>query len=59
MASPTNATSSAGGQDIDFDQSLEEMRGVFQEAIRNNLEVNKLSTEGKTAIEAARNRPLG
>lgn len=57
MASPT--TNNVQNPGIDYDQALEGMRETFEQAINRNLEVNQLSTEGRTAIEAARNKPLG
>ena len=43
---------------INFDQALTGMEQTFSEAINRNLEVNQISTEGKTAVEAARTKPV-
>lgn len=56
MAQATQGATDVGG--LDFETALDGMKQAFEEAITNNLEVNKLSTEGKTAVEAARTKPL-
>lgn len=63
MSSAGTAAATTGAQEVDtssvdFDSALNEMKEAFDEAIANNIKVNKLSTEGKTAVEAARTKPL-
>ncbi len=55
----TNTTGDIqGGAAGDFEDTLALMRATFQEAITNQQRVTIEVTEGKNAVEAARQKPL-